>query len=152
MTEISQTQKKQEKRVALVTSLFNEELTRKLEQGALDCLTRHGIKPAVQIYVPGSMEIPLITQVLLRKKDYDGVVVLGVIIRGETSHYDIICQSVERGCSSLQMEFSKPVGFGVLTTENRKQAEERCGGTKGNRGFEATRATLDMLQLLDKIK
>ncbi len=140
------------KGVALVTSLFNGELTKKLEQGALDCLASHGIKPMVQVYVPGAMEISLATWTLLEKKNCDGVVVLGVVIRGETSHYDLVCQSVERGCSQLQLKFSKPLGFGILTTENREQAKARCGGAKGNQGFEAARTLLDMLQVLDKMK
>ncbi len=140
------------KKVALVTSLFNKKLTKKLEQGALDCLTRYGIKPAFQIYVPGSMEIPLVVRALLEKENCDGVVVLGVVIRGETSHYDLVCHCVERGCSSLQLKFNKPVGFGILTTENREQTRARCEGTRGNKGFEATQALMDMLQILDKIK
>ena len=142
----------QEKGVALVTSLFNGELTRKLEQGALDCLASHGIKSMARVYVPGAMEIPLATQALLERKSCDTVVVLGVVVRGETSHYDLVCRSVERGCSHLQLKFNKPVGFGVLTTESCEQAKVRCGGAKGNKGFEATQAVLDMLQILDEIK
>ena len=145
-------EQRREKKVALVTSLFNEEFTRKLEQGALDCLAGYGIKPTVQVYVPGAMEIPLAIRALFEKKDCDGVVALGVVIRGETSHYDLVCQCVERGCSKLQLKFNKPLGFGVLTTENRRQAKARCGGTKGNKGFEATRTLLNMLDILDQIK
>jgi 6,7-dimethyl-8-ribityllumazine synthase len=78
-------------------------------------------------------------------------VALGLVIRGETSHYDYVCNAVERGCSQLQLEHNKPVAFGVLTTENRSQAEARCGGAKGNKGAESAQVVLDMLQVLDSI-
>ena len=138
--------------LALVTSLFNAELTKKLEQGAMDCLAACGLEPMVRVYVPGAWEIPLAVQSLLKKENCDGVVALGIVIRGETSHYDFICTAVQTGCSQLQLQFKKPVAFGVLTTENFAQAEARCGGSKGNKGFEAAKAALDMLQILDQVK
>jgi 6,7-dimethyl-8-ribityllumazine synthase len=139
------------KKVAIVTSLFNEKLTKKLEEGAIHCLEEKGQKPWVRVHVPGAVEIPLAVKALLEKGDCDAVVALGIVIRGETSHYDYVCNSVERGCSELQLEYSKPVAFGVLTTENREQAESRCGGAKGNKGFEAAQVALDMLQVIDSI-
>lgn len=139
------------RKVAIVTALFNEELTKKLEAGAVDQLAQHNMEPYAQAYVPGAVEIPLAVKAFLEKEDCDGVVALGIVIRGETSHYDYVCNAVERGCSELQLQYNKPVAFGVLTTENRSQAESRCGGAKGNKGAEAAQVTLDMLQVLDSI-
>ncbi len=142
---------KSSKKIAIVTALFNEELTKKLESGALAMLANYDLEPYARVYVPGAVEIPLAVQALLQKDDCDGVVALGIVIRGETSHYDYVCNAVERGCSQLQLATGKPVGFGVLTTENREQAESRCGGAKGNKGAEAAQVTLDMLQVMDSI-
>lgn len=139
------------RKVAIVTALFNEELTKKLEQGAIDQLAQHDFEPYARVYVPGAVEIPLAVKALLEKGDCEAVVALGIVIRGETSHYDYVCNAVERGCSELQLQYNKPVAFGVLTTENRAQAESRCGGAKGNKGAEAAQVTLDMLQVLDSI-
>jgi 6,7-dimethyl-8-ribityllumazine synthase len=139
------------KNVAIVTALFNETLTKKLEEGAVSYLEKNDMKPVARVYVPGAVEIPLAVQALLEKKSCDAVVALGIVIRGETSHYDYVCNSVERGCSQLQLEYKKPVAFGVLTTENRGQAEARCGGTKGNKGAEAAEVALDMLDVLEGI-
>lgn len=143
---------RQPKNVAIVTALFNEELTKKLEAGAVEFLEKNDMKPMAQVYVPGAVEIPLAVKALLENPKCDAVVALGIVIRGETSHYDYVCNSVERGCSQLQLEFNKPVAFGVLTTENRGQAEARCGGAKGNKGYEAAEVAHDMLQVLGEIK
>ena len=139
------------KNVAIVTALFNEELTKKLENGAIEQLAQNDLEPYARVYVPGAVEIPLAVKALLEKADCDGVVALGIVIRGETSHYDYVCNAVERGCSELQLQYNKPVAFGVLTTENRSQAEARCGGAKGNKGAEAAQVTLDMLQVVESI-
>lgn len=138
-------------RIATVTALFNSELTKKLESGAIDLLTKYGLEPYMTVEVPGAVEIPLAVKALLEKPECDGVVAMGLVIRGETSHYDYVCNAVERGCSQLQLEYNKPVAFGVLTTENRQQAEARCGGRKGNKGEEAAEVVLQMLQVLDDI-
>jgi len=138
--------------VAIVTSLFNEKWTKKLEEGAIETLAAHDLRPYVQVYVPGAIEIPLAVKTLLQGKNCDAVVALGLVIRGETSHYDYVCNAVERGCSQLQLETNKPVAFGVLTTENKEQAKARCGGRKGNKGAESAQVALDMLQVLDQIR
>ncbi len=140
-----------QKKVAIVTAKFNEELTLKLESGAIEQLAKNDLQPYARVYVPGAVEIPLAVKNLLEKGDCDAVVALGIVIRGETSHYDYVCNSVERGCSELQLQYNKPVAFGVLTTENRGQAEARCGGAKGNKGEEAAQVALDMLQVIDSI-
>ena len=147
----AQSENREPKNVAIVTALFNEELTKKLEAGAVEQLAQFDMQPYAQVYVPGAVEIPLAVKALLEKDDCDAVVALGIVIRGETSHYDYVCNAVERGCSELQLAYDKPVAFGVLTTENRGQAEARCGGAKGNKGAEAAQVTLDMLQVLDSI-
>ena len=138
-------------KVAIVTSLFNEKWTKKLESGALETLSKHELQPYAQVEVPGAIEIPLAVKALLADKNCDAVVALGLVIRGETSHYDYVCNSVERGCSQLQLEYNKPVAFGVLTTEDKEQAKARCGGRKGNKGAEAAQVALDMLQVLEQI-
>ena len=142
----------QKRRVALVTSLFNGELTKELEAGALARLADQGMEPLARVYVPGALEIPLAVEALLKRRECEAVVALGVVIRGETTHYDSVCQAVERGCSQLQLKFRKPVAFGVLTTENQTQAQARCGGAKGHKGVEALQAALDMLQVLEAIR
>ncbi len=138
-------------KIGVVTARFNDEVTSKLEQGALDFL--ESFKGALEIYnvkVPGAVEIPLACQALL-DKGCDGVVALGAVIRGETSHYDYVCNSVERGVSQLMLEYKKPIGFGVLTVENDEQAMDRCGGKHGNKGYEAAQVTLEMIGLLQDL-
>lgn len=138
-------------KIGVVTARFNDEVTSKLEQGALDFL--ESFKGALEIYnvkVPGAVEIPLACQALL-DKGCDGVVALGAVIRGETSHYDYVCNSVERGVSQLMLEYKKPIGFGVLTVENDEQAKDRCGGKHGNKGYEAAQVTMEMIGLLQDL-
>ncbi len=138
--------------IAIVTSLFNERITLKLEAGAIECLEKWGLKPYAQVRVPGAVEIPLAAKNLLMNSQCDAVIALGLVVRGETAHFDYVCQSVERGCSMLQLEFNKPVAFGVLTTEDGPQAEARSGGKKGNKGFEAAEVAIHMLQVLKDLK
>ncbi|MCC7405883.1 MAG: 6,7-dimethyl-8-ribityllumazine synthase [Bdellovibrionales bacterium] len=140
-------------RIGIVTSRFNPEITERLEQGALTKLSSLGFGPEqlVVTRVPGALEIPLAVQALLNA-GCDGVVALGAVIRGETSHYDSVCAGVERGCSHLQLKFKKPVAFGVLTTENDEQALARSGGNMGNKGAEAAEVVIEMIDLLKKIK
>src|SRR4051812_16546336 len=106
-------------KVGLVTSRFNSEITERLEEGALHYLEDCGVD-VLQIRVPGAIEIPLACQALF-DKGCDGVVACGAVIRGETSHYDYVCASVERGVTQLMLDYKKPIGFGVLTTDNEQQ-------------------------------
>lgn len=103
------------------------------------------------VRVPGAVEIPLACQALF-DQGCDGVVALGCVIRGETSHYDYVCNSVERGVTALMLERKKPIGFGVLTTENDEQAEARAGGKHGNKGAEAAQVVIEMIGLLNDLK
>lgn len=140
-------------KIGVVTSKFNGDVTEKLEAGARECLQKNGLseKNISFVKVPGAFEIPIAVQAFL-ESDFDGVVALGAVIRGETSHYDYVCNSVERGCSELQLKFKKPVGFGILTTENEEQAMARAGGAHGNKGFEAAEVVIEMVNLIRNIK
>jgi 6,7-dimethyl-8-ribityllumazine synthase len=136
----------------VVTAKFNSEVTEKLEAGALAFLKEHGCSEnlIVSVKVPGAFEIPLAVQALL-SSGCDAVVALGAVIRGETSHYDFVCNAVERGCSELQLKYHKPVAFGVLTTDTDEQAMDRAGGKHGNKGAEAAQVAIEMVSLLRQI-
>ena len=140
-------------KIGIVTARFNSEVTYLLETGAKQALLKAGLTASqiIDVRVPGAVEIPLACQALL-DAGCAGVVALGAVIRGETSHYDYVCNSVERGCSELMLQYKKPIGFGVLTTENDEQAMARAGGAHGNKGAESAEVVLEMLQLMDKIK
>ena len=135
-----------------MTSRFNDEITSKLLEGALDRLVELGAKQD-QIWslsVPGAVEIPLAAQALL-KKGCDAVIALGAVIRGETAHFDYVCRSVERGCTQVALESGRPVAFGVLTTDTDEQAMERIGGRHGHKGREAADVAVEMIQLLREL-
>lgn len=140
-------------RIGIVTARFNAGVTEKLETGAREELLKLKAEPGdiVQVRVPGAFEIPLAVQALL-DQGCDGVVALGAVIRGETTHYDYVCSAVERGCSQTALKFGKPVGFGILTTENEQQALDRAGGKHGNKGAEAAQVVVEMARLLQTIK
>ncbi len=141
------------KTVGVVTARFNSEVTDKLERGAVDRLLELGLQAEqiLRVRVPGAVEVPLAAKALL-DRGCQGVVALGAVIRGETSHYDYVCRTVERGCAQLQLEYKKPVAFGVLTTENEEQALDRAGGSMGNKGAEAADVMVEMIQLLREIE
>lgn len=135
-------------RIGVVTSRFNSDVTKKLEEGAVSKLESLGFSSSQvrRVSVPGAYEIPLAAKYML-ESGFDGVIALGAVIRGETTHYDYVCQSVERGCSHLQLEFGRPVVFGVLTTENEEQAFDRTGGRHGHKGSDAAEVLFEMLSL-----
>jgi 6,7-dimethyl-8-ribityllumazine synthase len=140
-------------KIGVVTAKFNREITQELEKGALDYLQSQKIdsKNIINVHVPGAIEIPLATKALLAK-GCDAVIALGAVIRGDTSHYDLVCNSVERGIGQLMLETGKPIAFGVITTENEDQAWSRTTGSHGNKGTEAAQVALEMLQLLKELK
>lgn len=140
-------------RIGIVTARFNLHVTEMLEGGAVGELRRLGIDEGeiVMTRVAGAFEVPLAAKALLQA-GCDGVVALAAVIRGETSHYDSVCAAVERGCTQTQLELGKPVGFGVLTTENLEQALDRAGGKHGNKGAEAAQVTVEMVRLLQAIR
>ncbi|PIS10194.1 MAG: 6,7-dimethyl-8-ribityllumazine synthase [Bdellovibrio sp. CG10_big_fil_rev_8_21_14_0_10_47_8] len=140
-------------KVGVVTSRFNSEVTEKLEEGAFDYLAnldQPGLE-VLSVQVPGAVEIPLAIQALF-EAGCQGVVALGAVIRGDTSHYDVVCNSVERGVTALMLEYRRPIGFGVLTTDTEEQAMDRAGGKLGNKGAEAAEVTIEMMGLLEAIK
>lgn len=141
------------KRFALVASRFNELISRKLIEGAIDCLVRHkAAQDDVTIaWVPGSFEIPLVAKKLALTDKYDAVICLGAVIRGNTAHFDYIAAEVSKGVAAVALETGKPVIFGVLTTDTVDQAIERAGTKSGNKGFDAALSAIEMIDLLGKI-
>ncbi len=139
-------------KVAIVVARFNEFITSKLLDGALDNLKRHGVQEQnIHIaWVPGAFEIPLIAA-KLTAKDYDGVICLGAVIRGSTSHYDYVCAEVSKGIAQVGLKSGKPVMFGVLTTDTIEQAIERSGSKAGNKGFDSAAGLIEMMDLINNI-
>ena len=144
------------RRFAIVASRFNSRIVELLVAGAVDCLRRHGADDITVVRVPGAWEIPQAAEELAAAGGeglprYDAIVALGVVIRGETPHFDYICSSCSRGLASLSKRHRIPVGFGVLTCDTSQQAEERAGGKAGNKGWEAAIAALEMADLFAQL-
>ncbi len=139
--------------IALVVSLYNEDVTTVLKQGALEQLSLYGFqtKDIKIIEVPGAIEIPIAAQRLAMKETYGAIIALGAVIRGETSHYDVVCEIVSEGCLRVSLTFNIPVIFGVLTTENEAQAWDRLGGAHGHKGRDAADCAVAMYQTLKHI-
>ena len=140
-------------RFAIVASRFNEFITSKLLEGALDMLRRHGAaEDSVDVaWVPGAFEIPLAAKKLAASGKYDAVICVGAVIRGATSHYDYVCSEVSKGVAQAGLSTGVPVIFGVVTTENIEQAVERAGTKAGNKGADGAMAAMEMANLLKKI-
>ncbi len=136
-------------RFALVVSRFNELVSRKLLEGAVDCLLRHEVKDEdiTVIWVPGAFEIPQVAKTAAASKSYDAVICLGAVIRGSTPHFEYVSAEVSKGVAQIALTQPKPVIFGVLTTDTIEQAIERAGTKAGNKGFSAASAALEMLNL-----
>ena len=141
-------------KVGIIVARFNEFITSKLLSGALDTLTRHEVKEEnIQVaWVPGAFEIPLIASKMAESGKYDAVICLGAVIRGSTSHYDYVCSEVSKGIASVSLKSGIPVMFGVLTTENIKQAIERDGCKAGNKGSECAQGAIEMVNLIREIQ
>jgi len=138
---------------AIIVSRFNEFITGKLLEGAVDALIRHGAaeKNIDIIKVPGSFEIPLVAKKASQKKSYDAVICLGTIIRGATPHFDYVAAEAAKGIATASMETGVPIAFGVLTTDTIEQAVERAGTKSGNKGWDAAMVAIEMAQLLKKL-
>lgn len=136
-------------RIGIVVSEWNDDITENLLNGAIEVLHQAGIKEhnLRVIHVPGSFELPLGAALLLQNDKVNGVVALGSVIRGETSHFDYVCQAVAQGIKDVSLKFMKPVIFGVLTDDNKQQSIDRSGGKHGNKGTEAAVACLKMVHL-----
>ena len=140
-------------RFAIVASRFNEFVVDRLVEGAIDALLRHGAseKNLEIVRVPGAYEMPLAVRRLAQTRRYDAIVALGAVVRGQTSHFDIVAGENASGLSRVQLESGVPIGNGVLTTESMEQAIDRAGGKAGNKGAEAALAALEMANLLKRI-
>lgn len=140
-------------KVAIVCARFNEFITSKLLGGAIDCLNRHDINPQNidEVWVPGAFEIPLAALALAESKKYDAVICLGAVIRGSTSHYDLVCNEAAKGVSHAGLKTGVPVIFGVVTTDTIEQAIERAGTKAGNKGWDCAMAAIEMGNLLPKL-
>jgi len=141
------------RKVAVAVSRFNEEVTQKLVDGALDALTRHGtaLDDIDVIWVPGAWELGVAVRRLLSMDRYDAVVALGAVIRGETPHFDYVAGECTRSLQDAAAEFETPVLLGVLTCDTADQALARAGGDHGNKGWDAAMAALEMVDLLDRL-
>jgi len=141
-------------KIGIVVSRWNEFITKQLLEGALDALRRNGanLDDVTIAHVPGSFEIPVAVRALAESGKYDGIVALGCVIRGSTTHYDHIASSVTSGISQVMLTTGIPVAFGVITTESIEQAIERAGSKAGNKGAEAALVAVEMASLLQQVR
>ncbi|MGM0443072.1 MAG: 6,7-dimethyl-8-ribityllumazine synthase [Fibrobacterota bacterium] len=141
------------KTFALVVSRFNDLITEKLQNGAVDGLIRHGVESdnITVVKVPGAFEVPLAAKKAARSGSYSGVICLGAVIRGATPHFDYVSSEISKGVAQVGLETEVPVIFGVLTTDTIEQAVERAGTKSGNKGFDAAVTAIEMVNLIGKI-
>ena len=137
----------------ILAARFHDQIVEDLIRGAVDTLKRHGAADSAVdlVRVPGAFELPLAARRVAHSRQYDGLIALGVVIRGATPHFDYICTECAAGLSRVSHEFDVPVGFGVLTCDTVEQALERSGVKHGNKGAEAARAAVEMVSLLRQI-
>lgn len=141
------------KKFAIVVSRFNNFLTDKLLDGALDCLKRHGanLDTVTVAYVPGAYEIPYAASKLIQK-EFDAVICLGAIIRGNTPHFDYIANESSKGIAKIGLDSGKPVIYGLITADTLEQAIERAGTKAGNKGWDAASAAIEMINLYSEME
>lgn len=142
-----------EGRFAIVASRFNQRVVEPLLEGALEALTQHGIaRTGIQVVrVPGAFEIPLVAQRLAATGEFDAVIALGAVVRGDTPHFEYVAGECARGIAKVALDFSLPVIFGVLTVDTIDQAMARAGGREGNKGYDSALAALEMVVLLKNL-
>lgn len=138
----------------IIVSRFNDFISSRLVEGAMDALLRHGAteEQVSVIKVPGAFEIPLTAKKLAESGRYDAVICLGAVIRGSTPHFDYVAAEVSKGIASVSLESSIPVTFGVLTTDNLEQAIERAGSKSGNKGYDGAMAAIEMVNLFKELE
>jgi 6,7-dimethyl-8-ribityllumazine synthase len=141
-------------KVAIVTARFNDFITSKLLEGAINTLKRHDVSDdnITELWVPGAFELPLMAQTLASTQNYDAVICLGAVIRGATTHYDYVCSQAASGIAQASLKTGIPVIFGVITTETIEQAIERAGTKAGNKGCDAALAAIEMGNTMRAIK
>jgi 6,7-dimethyl-8-ribityllumazine synthase len=139
---------------ALVVSRFNDFITSKLLEGALDCLRRHGASDEQMrvVWVPGACEIAIVAKRLAASGQYVAILCLGAVIRGQTGHYDAVCQQVVRGVGQINYDTGVPAVFGVLTCDTLEQAIERAGTKMGNAGADAAMTAMEMAHVMEQVK
>jgi 6,7-dimethyl-8-ribityllumazine synthase len=140
-------------KVGIVASRFNEIIVNKLLGGAVDGLVRHGVEDGniTAVWVPGAFEIPTAAQRMAVSGKYDAVICVGAVIRGETSHYDYVCNEVSKGIAQVSMTTGVPTLFGIVTTENIEQAIARAGAHAGNKGYDCALSAIEMVNVLGQI-
>lgn len=143
-----------EVKIGIVAARFNEFIVSKLVGGAQDALVRHGVKDEnIDLaWVPGAFEIPIIAQKMAESGKYDAVLCLGAVIRGATSHYDLVCNEAAKGIAMVGMKTGIPTLFGVVTTDNIEQAIERAGTKAGNKGYDVACSAIEMINLITEIQ
>jgi len=141
-------------KLSIVASRFNHTLVERLVEGAIDCFLRHEGEEEnlTLVRVPGSWEIPMTVKELLVKEEIEGVVALGVLIRGATPHFEYIANEVSKGLAMLSLEHRKPVSFGVITADTLEQAIERAGTKHGDKGWDAMLSTIEMVNLFKTLR
>jgi 6,7-dimethyl-8-ribityllumazine synthase len=141
------------RKFGIVAARFNGRLVDDLLAGAVDCLVRHGVSRSdlTLVRVPGAFELPFALDLLAARGGCHGLVALGVVIRGETPHFDYVCSQASAGIARVSHERGLPIGFGLLTTDNPGQAAERAGGKAGNKGWDAALAALEMADLAARL-
>lgn len=141
-------------KVGIVAARFNEFIVSKLLSGALDALKRHNVSDSdiAVSWVPGAFEIPLIASQMAKSGKYDAIICLGAVIRGSTSHYELVCSEVTKGIAHVSLNTEIPVMFGVVTTENIEQAIERAGTKSGNKGYDSAMSAIEMVNLIREIQ
>ena len=144
----------QGKKFGIIVSRFNDFITGKLVDGALDALTRSGAEDSdiAVLKVPGAFEIPLAAQKMAAMGGWDAIICIGAVIRGATTHYDYVCAEVSKGIASVSLESGIPIMFGILTTETIEQAIERAGTKAGNKGFEVALGAVEMANLSGQLE
>ena len=142
-----------DKRIAVIKTRWNVEIVDALEDGVLKCLKDWGVaaKNVRQFHAPGAFELPLAVSALMDSGQFDGVVALGAVIRGDTPHFDFVAGECSRGLREASQIYKTALGFGVLTVNTAEQAHERCKPGKTNKGYEAAAAMLEMIALLDEV-
>ena len=140
----------EEMKVGIVASRFNEIIVNKLLGGAVDGLVRHGVEEEniTAAWVPGAFEIPVAASKMAKSGKYDAVICVGAVIRGDTSHYDYVCNEVSKGIAQVGLASGIPVLFGVVTTENIEQAIARAGSKAGNKGYDCALSAIEMVNLM----
>lgn len=141
-------------KVGIIASRFNSFIVQKLLDGAVDGLVRHGVEEENidAAWVPGAFEIPVLAKQMAMSGKYDAVICVGAVIRGSTSHYELVANEMTKGIAQVGLESGIPVLFGVITTENIEQAIERAGSKAGNKGYDCALSAIEMVNLMGQLR